>query len=51
MLERIFEIVGHVVGGPSGFERYFRNLHYHNGAAAPTREQARSDYFDMHRKG
>ena len=52
MLARIFEIVrGRIVGGPSGFERYFSSLQYHNGAAGPTREQARRDYLDMHRNG
>ena len=52
MLARIFEIVrGHVIGDPSGFERYLRNLQYHNGAAAPTRQQARRDYLDMPRNG
>ena len=50
MLARIFEIV-HGVVGPSPFERYFRNLHYRNGAAAPTWEQARRDYFNGHHNG
>ena len=50
MLARIFELIrGQVVGSPSSFERYVRNLHYRNGSAAPTREEARTDYYDMHR--
>ena len=45
MIARIFKNLHlDIGGGPSGFERYFRNLQSQAGPGAPSREDARRDY-------
>jgi hypothetical protein len=50
MLNKFFRIMRREISGNS-FERYLAGIQHHSGVLAPTREQARKDFLEMHRNG